>query len=253
MKKVLITLVGALVATSTAFADMPTAKGDNQWHFGIGVGVESQISPYLGVDDQTGLIPAIMIEKGNFSLRGPNMNYRLFDNQKLSVSALARIREESLESNDSDELDGIEDRDTTLEVGFGLGYKTAIGDVNFKIYNDAEGTHDGFETSLGLQNKFRLSQGWSLTPTAQVSYRSEDLNDYYFGVSDAEATAERSAYTAGSTTSFQVGVAAQYKISRQQMLILDAKYSTLGGEIEDSPIVDASSFTGVKAIYIYRF
>jgi len=253
MKHSISTLAILLTCSSVAWADLPTSKSSDEWKFGIGVGVESQFSPYLGVDTQTNVIPAFTLDVGNFSLRGPNMSYRFFYNETISVSALARMREEKLDSSESDELDEIFDRDETIEMGIGLAYKTQIGDVNFSFFNDVEGNHDGYEASLGLEKSFKLSNSWGITPYTRINFRSDDLNDYYFGVSSAEANSSRLAYTAQSTTDFQFGAKALYKIDRNQMLLFESSFSTLGSGITDSPIVEDSSSSDLKAIYIYRF
>ena len=253
MKKVLITLLGVFAGTSTAIADMPASKDAEQWKFGLGIGVETQLTPYLGISSQSKIMPGIMIDAGNFSMRGPNLAYRFFDNNDYTVSALARVREEYLDSDDSRELEGVLDRDETIEMGLGLMHSAPLGNFTLTYYQDIEGIHDGYEVSLGWAKPIKMSNNWKLTPYTKINLRSDDLNNYYFGVSSIEANVDRLEYTAGSSTDFQVGISSQYKISPKHMFIFDAGFNSRGTEISDSPIVDKSSSGLIKAIYIYRF
>lgn len=239
-------LLGACLATAVQ-------AEENESSFMLGLGVSSEDSIYKGVGRETDVMPMIAYEKGRFSLFGPTMSYTIIEDDAFEVSVLAQYRMDGYNASDSADLAGMTDREGAFELGVAASFENNYGEWSAQALTDVSNEHEGYELELGWEKRMRLSQNWSLAPEASITYRSEDMNTYYYGVTAAEATTQRAAYTAGGDTIYEIGINAQYAIDQQQSIRIGASYQHFGNEISNSSIVEDDSSAGVSAVYIYRF
>ncbi|EAR62996.1 MipA/OmpV family protein [Neptuniibacter caesariensis] len=229
------------------------AQANEDAEFMLGLGVSSGKSIYKGVGTETDVIPMFAYEKGDFYLMGPELGYHLVNNEQFQLTAIASYRLEGYEAGDSTALAGMDERKGAIELGIGASFDTAYGEWSATALADVSNEHDGYELALGWEKRIELSRQWSLTPEATISYRSKDLNNYYYGVKASEATANRAVYTADSGSVYGFGINADYMIDQQQMVRLGAGYTHYGNEISNSSIVEKDSNYDLSAMYIYRF
>ena len=222
-------------------------------NFMLGLGVASSKSIYKGVGTETDVLPGFAYESGDFYVLGPELGYHLINTDKLTLSAIASYRMEGYEAGDSVDLRGMDERKGAFELGMSAALDTEYGEWSATALADVSGEHEGYELELGWEKRLELSQNWALTPEAALTWRSDDLNNYYYGVKASEATVNRAAYTAESGTIFSVGVNADYMIDPQQMVRFGANYNSYSSEISDSTIVEKDNNYEVSAMYLYRF
>lgn len=239
-------LLGTFLA-ATAHAE------ENESSFMLGLGISSEDSIYKGVGRETEVMPMIAYEKGRLSIFGPSVSYNVIENDAFEVSVLAQYRMDGYDASDSTDLVGMANREGAFELGAVISYENEYGEWSAQTQADVSNEHEGYELELGWERQVQLSQNWSLVPEASITYRSDDMNTYYYGVTAAEATAQRAAYTAGGDTIYEIGVNAQYAIDQQQSIHIGASYQQFGDEISNSSIVEDDSSTEVSAAYIYRF
>lgn len=243
---VLLPLLGA------GFAGGVQAE-ENESSFALGIGVMSEDSIYKGVGTETDALPFFAYENGSFYVQGPEAGYYVIDNETVKVGVLAQYRSEGYEAADSAALAGMDERKGAFELGLTASYDTDYGEWSATVTGDASNEHKGHEIELGWETDIPVSSSWTITPEASVSFRSSDLNNYYYGVKASEATVNRAVYTAGSGTVYEVGVSANYMIDQQQMIQVGASYTSYGSEISDSSIVEDDKSAGVSLLYMYRF
>lgn len=239
-------LLGACLATVVQ-------AGENESTFMLGLGVSSEDSIYKGVGRETDILPMIAYEQGRLSIFGPSVSYNLIEHDAFEVSLLAQYRMDGYDASDSADLAGMADREGAFELGAAITYENDYGEWSAQALTDISNEHEGYELELGWEKPMRLSQNWSVAPAASIAYRSDDMNTYYYGVSAAEATVQRAAYTAGGDTIYELGISAQYTIDQQQGIRIGASYQKFGDEISNSSIVEDDSSTEISAVYIYRF
>ncbi len=240
-----VMVAGLLITTA--------AQASEEWQFSLGAGVATERSPYVGVGTETDLFPLLSIEKGRFSFEGNAAGYEVLSSKLASLTVLGHYRGEGYDASDSRQLAGMEERDGAFELGARAEMYTDLGTLSVTALGDVSSTHDGYEVSLGWETSYQLNSQWVLSPSAQLSYRSKDLNNYYFGVRNSEATSERAAYIADSGAVLNLGVDAMYLIDEQQSLMLGAGVDTFSDEIKDSSIVERSNSPYAVLAYIYRF
>jgi len=239
-----------LLVAGTAVAG---ADHDDDSSLALGLGVAYEESIYTGVDNDTTLLPMVAWESGNFYIRGPELGYHIINRDEFQLSTLLNYRTEGYEASDSTALRGMAERKGAYELGLEASLENELGEWSATALADISGEHKGYELELAWKQRLELSQRWALTPEAAISYRSGDLNNYYFGVEASEATVDRAAYTAGGGITYELGLSADYMIDQQQQLRFGASYQAYGSEISDSSIVDSDNSFGVHALYLYRF
>jgi outer membrane protein len=185
---------------------------------------------------------------------GPYLNYRLRDaddaGDGFDVNLTAALRFQGFSyDGDDPRLVGLADRDVALDVGGSI----ARDGVKLELMADVTGTHDGFELALSYAHDLRLNRRTTLTLSGNVAWLSENLIDYYYGVSPQEATPTRAAYAASAGTNIGVGANLNVFITRQWMLMARARVTALADDITDSPIVEDDYETSAMFGIVYRF
>jgi len=245
------TVIVPLLLMMSGVSHVQAETEESELMLGLGVSVEDSI--YKGVGKETDVLPLFAYEKGNFFIQGPSLGYHLFETENVQISALAEYRMDGYDAKDSADLTGMADRKGAFELGVSAAYENHWGEWSATLLADVSNEHDGYELALGWEQRMELSQRWALTPEASLSYRSDDLNNYYYGVTAAEATAQRAAYVSDAGMVYEVGLNADYMIDQQQQIRVGASYQSFGDEISNSSIVEDDSSYAVQAIYLYRF
>ena len=143
------------------------------------------------------------------------------------------------EAKDGTLVTGMERREFSLEAGPNVQWRTPVGVVNANWYQDISGASNGQTAQLQFIRSLVNLQGGSLRLNGVVGAQwfAGKTNNYYFGVRPSEATAQRPAYTAGSTVNLQLGVNGVYLLGRGSLLF-GAIGNWLGNEAAQSPIAE---------------
>ena len=72
----------------------------------------------------------------------------------------------------------MEERESALELGIGASIQTSAGQFSSSLLSDVSDTHEGHQFSLGGDKKPPLNQHWELKSSAEINWRSKDLNNY---------------------------------------------------------------------------
>jgi len=225
--------------------------------FKLGAGFLTLDKPYKGIDQECYAIPFIFYQDQKFTLFGPMASYSLFgeDNQ-WALQGLARIRAEGYDNDDSSYLNGMSDRDPTLELGLRWMHNLDFAVMSLDFTHDVLDEHRGYEFKFSLrkpfQNVFDI-ESLTLIPSAGVNWRSKQLNDYYYGVRPSEAIAGRPAYDVGSSFGWLTGLQLNYQLSEKWSLLSIVNLEWFDDEITDSPIVDEDYSVSFLLGAMYEF
>lgn len=246
-KRILSTAIIALAASSSIQAE--------EFEASVALGVMSESSPFIGVSNETMPVIAPHIEYGDFYWQVQEFGYEIFDNDKFELAAVFKPFEGyDVEASEIAEgYRGIEDRDGKFEFGFSASMGLGPVELEFTPTYNGEGYSAELEVSkmyFGLNHMIRVS--------AFTRYDSADYQNYYFGVTEAEANHAasyniNSAYEADSGISFGAQIIGTYDLSEKWYLIGMAEYTKLDSSIEDSPIVDETAATQFAIGVGYKF
>ena len=232
---IVILLVNCFFAVSSLAEEEENNK--KQEGLSAGPGVVIFDKPYEGMGTETQVFPYISYQVQNFFVRGTSVGYRLYDNEGLAFDVLAGWRFNGYEEDDSRYLDGMDDRDKTLELGGAVTYDDGFGVTRFTFFNDVLGRHDGHVLELSYGKMFN-PKGLAIKPSVGLSWQSENFVDYYYGVRSKESLPTRPRYDASETLNAFMSLHFAYRIDESWNVFTGFKYEFLDDEITESPIVD---------------
>lgn len=263
-----------------ASAPPSQAAAERSWRIGVALGSGKRTNPLIQSED----IPVYVdLDIAWFGKRwffdNGDVGFTLSDTRKSTTSLVTRVNSDRLFFGQTftntkyvtfaytgngdtatilDESTGqpiqepievkVPERDYAIELGIESMIDGDWGTATLRAFHDVSGTHEGYELSA-LYSWRWISGRFSVAPTVGVSYNSDRLNDYYWGVTPAEASQALPAYKAGGGFGFEAGVAMDYHISRNLRIALSFNYEELSDEVAASPLAQEdyvmAYFTGL--------
>lgn len=256
MKKRLVAVLLSGISLHAA-AQSADASDRTGLHGSLGLAAVVSDSPYAGEGTEVLPIPLLVLEGERFYFRGVTAGWRFLQSDAVELAGIARLRLDGFRVDDlgraelaANGLDAelLEDRDLALDVGMGLTWRGAAGDIEMEFLTDATDTSGGQEVTLQYGRPFRLGNG-RLTPNLGVTWQSADLTNYYYGTLDAEVARGVVDYRPGSVTMPHVGVQYLRPIGERWALMAFATYRFLPDEIGDSPLLEPDT-NGMTTVFI---
>lgn len=219
----------------------------------VGGAVAINAEPYRGFDSgDTNIfpVPFILYRKGDLTVAGPQVSYALWTPYRTQISGAARYRFQNYDDADSPFLAGMGSRTGTVEIG--VQARRAFGKFALSAdgFLDIAGNHDGHELTANLAYNWQPTRKLTVSPSVGFAYQSENLIQYYFGVSPDDARLaqpvgngtfrDRNAYVLDQgTINPQVGLQVRWQFKPRWTLFTTAQTAFLSDDITDSPIVEA--------------
>ncbi len=210
--------------------------------YSLGVAVSTRQSPFIGGENSLFAYPYLTsfthwsMTDGWILIRDGGYGIRWVSDNDWELGVIARPRTLGLGNSTADELVGVADRQWTIEMGPTIGYRGWPVHINWTYWDEVTGRHGGYVSDLSFAFPIDLDRGF-IVPRVHAIYESADHSNYYYSVSEAEATPTRPAYTPGSTWNTKAEVRVGYEIAPKWLLTATVGAEWLGSEITDSPIV----------------
>ncbi|MDB5774382.1 MAG: outer membrane protein [Herbaspirillum sp.] len=250
MTAMLCTAFGIAHAQSVESTDLkePAFSDTAQW--GLGIGVAASRSPYKGVSNRTNVLPLVLYESKYIHFFGNAVDLKLPSVENFTFTLRAKYAlGDGYKASDSPTLSGMDERKGTIWLGGTAAWQNPYARLSLEALTAG---NKGNTLKLGIEHAFQFGQ-FKLTPHAGATWMDSKYVDYYYGVKSNEVTATRSFYAGKSTTDFEVGVRADYALTKNQLILIDVGNSYNGSGITNSPLVDKSSSLKVLAGYLYKF
>lgn len=146
---------------------------------------------------------------------------------------------DSRDAADHPELAGLNDVDSSVELGLGVGYTgpwfKAYADLRYGVIG-----HESFVAEIGADAIYAASDRLTLRAGPRILWGSSDYNATYFGVTPAESAASGGAFApfqAGSgLVSAGVELGVEYRINDRWGIEGAVTWDRLMDDAEDSPI-----------------
>ena len=262
-------LLVLLLAGPGLAAAEPGDATESRWRLGAAFGYGVRSNPLVQSDD----IPIIVdFDIAWFGERwffdNGDLGVTFADNDTLTGSLVARVNSDRVFFGNTDtrfvefDLTGAPlasavpfeppDRDYAVELGIELLTDGNWGTLQLSAFHDVSGTHEGFEVHADYSFGWR-AQRLYIEPSLGASYKSRDLNNYYWGVTPEEAGVVAFPYEAGAGVNWHARFMLGYQVSRRWSLSLVAEYERLNDEAAASPIVEDQNVLGFFAGLGYRF
>ncbi len=223
-----------------------------QWS--LGLGWVSSPRPYVGTDNSVLPIPLLELYYKKLYVQGIRAGFHLFEKGDVTFDARARIVFAGLDPDDSPALDGIIERESSIEGGVALEWSPGKYLLSATAFTDLLGRSGGQQVGLDFSRAWTFARyRWGLTPSIGVIWQSSDFVDYYVGVTPEEARPGRPPFQGESAFNFRASVLAFYRLTTRVNLVGLLRVQRLDGEISSSPIVDETrTYFGLLGV-TYRF
>ncbi len=214
--------------------------------YALGVATTVTESPYVGASNSVFTYPYLtsftspMLTDDWLVLSDGDVGLRWIRESGWMFGVVGRINTLGFGVDESDELEGMDDRQWSIEIAPVIGYRGWPIQLELKPYWEATGRHSGFNTQFLVSLPIGHARGW-ITPQIRVSHFDESYTEYFFGVSPQEAAPGRPVYVPGAATNIAARLHWGYQISDKWLLSGRFGYEWLDSNISDSPIVDEES------------
>jgi outer membrane protein len=215
----------------------------------IGILADGSQSPFVGGEDDAQLLPYLAYETDRLHIGIDEISYALIDTQNLELSVMLDPRYAS-DLPDTVLFDGLT-RDDAFEAGISASYSFGAASANLSLQHDVSGVHNGLAGAFSLSYEVELGS-IELDLNAGVKLQDADLNNYLYGVSAADVTADRAAFEMDNTINAFAEVTALMPISENAFLLGEVTYTDLG-KAADSPLVDRDQKTDVTLGLLFQF
>lgn len=261
---------------------------ERNWRLGIGLGYGARTNPLVLSDD----IPIVVdLDIAWFGKRwffdNFDLGFALADNRLFTANAIARVNSDrvffgktntkyvnfSLAAGGAmsplpttpappgepaftpqvipQELK-VPDRDYAVEMGVEMLFGGEWGQATLRGFHDVSGTHRGFEFSADYSYRWMRGR-LSISPAVGIAYKSDELSDYYWGVTAKEAGATLAEYHADGGIDWEAGIRSSYYLTKTVRLALSANYERLHDSVAMSPIVEDDYVLGYFAGVAWQF
>lgn len=262
-------LMVTLAAAETRADETAGDENLSRWRLGAAFGYGQRSNPLVQSDD----IPIyadidIAWFGDHWFFDNGDLGITFIDNDTLTASLVARVNSDRVFFGLTDkrfvatDAAGMPlsqpvdfkppDRDYAIELGMEILADGAWGAVQATAFHDVSDTHKGYELYVDY------SYGWRdrrlyIEPSFGASYKSDKLNNYYWGIRENEAGVVVLPYRAGSGINWHARLMVGYQLTRHWALSFVSEYEHLNDEAAASPIVKDSSVLGYFAGVAWRF
>jgi len=260
----------------------PIVKDAFEWQFILDLSLVYDPKIISGIEQEDPwhyFIPGILVDisykgfflqsnqrRSNAFLGGTEFGYQLLveDNWQLDLIAKAYMQGYDSDSlieyggGDEDLLAGLRERNAT--GGIALRYSHYFEDALFSIDfaygspgDDADGELVGGLIVDSFYSYLLPYRNWDIYFGGGLTYFSQDIVDYYIGVSPDEVTDIREEYAADGGFRGQLEVYAQHPLSANWSFNAGLTHSIFSNDVKESPIVDRNQVTQVMLGVLYVF
>ncbi len=261
-------LAVAAVAVSPCVGAQPGAHEigrESPWQIGLAFGYGERSNPLVQSDDIPVLIDFDVAWYGDrWFFDNGDGGRTLLDNDRFTLNAIGRSNSDRVFFSMTDteyveifsfagtmpsEPIEVPDRDYAIEAGVELLSDGEWGFAQVSVNHDISDTHRGYELDFSFGHTLRR-QRWFLEPSFGLSYKSADLNNYYWGVRPEESNLALPEYEAGAGWNVRAGISASYQLTRNWRFVTALRYERLSNEAAASPLAEdgfvQSGFAGVS-------
>ena len=222
----------------------------------LGGGFRLGQSPYLASDNederQLDLVPLYLYEGKYLFARGVSGGVHLFRNDAIELNLYARYRFQKLDPDSNEYFAGLEKREQTLDAGFEFSINKNWGKITLDWVTDTLDRHKGQEARFSY--RYNIERGpWTFSPYIAWTWQDDNLTNYYFGVSEAEANPERPVYLPGESQWVSFGLNSAWQVSDRIVLFGNVGFGGVDTVVLDSPLVEEDGFSSAFVGGTYLF
>ncbi len=222
----------------------------------IGPGISVRKSLYVDQERFTQAVPIVVAKYENFYAEGDKAALIFYDIELSEITfwteLIALYRQQGF-TVPQGVLSDLNDRDDAVEMGVALAMASEyFGLLNLSLAYDVIQTHKGYEVALNYEIPL-VFEDWIIRPVFSIRQMSYNLSNYYFGVTNSEATVGRDPYTIHNATNYVYGIDMKYLIDEDWRITSNIEWTKMDETITLSPVVEHSTNLQFSIALIYDF
>lgn len=220
---------------------------------GLGLGVNTKLSRYLGVENDTSVIHLLSYENRYVRFFGNALDIKLPSTCEFDFSLRSKFGfDEGYEGSDSVFLNGMEDAKGSRDLGAAAIWRSPFTKLSLKALR-ATDSSNGSRVNLEVERALSFDRRFEVRPHLGAEVVDSKYVDYHHGVKATEATPSRPQFAGRRTTLIEGGVRLGYVSDRNQRLLLDVTDTHWGSGITGSPLIQRSSTPGFRIGCLYGY
>jgi len=263
-------------------ANQPVIKNEFEWQILLDLSLIYDPTIIAGIEQENlsdYLLPGLLVDisykgfylqtnqrRSHVLLGATELGYQLFieDNWQLDLILKAYMQGFDSQSlidhggGDPELLVGLKEREVT--IGAAIRYSQYFEDALFRLDfaygssgEDEKENHVGGLIIDSFYSYLLPYKNWDIYLGVGLSYFSQDIINYYIGVSPDEVLATRPEYEAEAGFRAQAEIYAQYPVSESWSFHTGITHSYFSSNVKDSPLVDTNQVTQVTLGVMYVF
>lgn len=251
MKSIPYLAIGALCASITAHAESLPVNPDAAFSAGLSV---THLSSAYDADAQTIVLPQAFYDNNRVYIEGAEAGFYPYKDNRHHLRAGISYDGRSFDPEDAyGHLSQLDERKSSALAHISYMYLSPYGGLRAKATTDLLDKHGGQTLSLAHVSRF-TKDTWTIYPTFGATWRSEDYNNYYYGVSNAESLRSGvAAYQAKSSWSPFVSATVNYQATPSISLFVNQNIEWLSDTQKDSPMTSDDIESRTRVGFNYQF
>lgn len=246
-------IVAGMLSVTAAHAGTATQPSNRPTNLQLGASVVYSDKGYRNYDGNTNVYPAIFYENHRFYVRGNQLGVNLIQDRQQNLALNAQYAGDSYDASEaSGAFKGLDDRDASVMVGASYQRNIQYVAVRGQVVTDVSGNSDGTTARLSVGTRLPRND-WTLYPSTGLQWQDKKYNDYYYGITAAEAARTGIAqYSPSGSVHPFISVAANYQLNPKVMLFVNPSIAYNVDDIHDSPKIDSRLAWGTTLGVTYK-
>ena len=223
----------------------------------MGLGAYVQTQPYKDVDNILLPSPVVFFDNGMLYIRWTRAGLYFLGEKKedyaWAFSLTGQPRPNGYQASDSEILQGMEDKESSLEAG--LAFSAAMGKSHIEamILTDIIYEYDAWIAKIEIGYDFEFGD-LKLYPSIIAQFQSSAFMNYYYGVNKKETLNSTNAYfSSKSDTQLGVQTYINYKLTDTLSALINLRVDKMPNEATRSPLVNDEYLYSGLASLIYTY
>ena len=233
---------------------LSSLQAEDKQKITLGLGSYLQTQPYSGVDTVLLPSPVLFFDNDLFYIRWTRFGMYFLGNKTDDLSwGFSLTVHPRIYGYDANKIAGMNKRETSFEGGIAFGAKKDNAHIEIMALTDILDRHDTWILSTEIGYDFKIKE-ISIYPSIIATYQSSDFTNYYYGVTQSEATARGEAeYIPKAGLQLTVQTYIEYPLTNKLSALINLRADKLSSQATASTIVSDDYIYSGLASLIYTF
>jgi outer membrane scaffolding protein for murein synthesis (MipA/OmpV family) len=263
-------------------ANKPVIKDEFEWQIILDLSLIYDPTIITGIEQEElshYLLPGLLVDisykgfylqtnqrRSHVLLGGTELGYQLLIENDWQLDLILKAYMQGYDSQslidygggDPELLSGLKEREVTIgaAIRYSQYFEDALFRLDFAYGSSGEDENENHVGGLIIDSFYSYLlpyKNWDIYLGAGLSYFSQDIINYYIGVSPDEVLATRPEYEAEAGFRGQAEIYAQYPVSESWSFHTGITHSYFSSNVKESPLVDTNQVTQVTLGVMYVF